>query len=133
MPQISSQALIKGILGASAVSLTFGAVQLASGRDLGAASQASVLQASLPSPEAGINRAAKSDRAAVSPASAERTQTMSLRLDGLTDTSVLVRVPLSHARDTSSARPGERKTACEPVVSVLTEVAKQLEPGRCVT
>jgi hypothetical protein len=23
--------------------------------------------------------------------------------------------------------------ACEPVVSVLTEVAKQLQPGRCVT
>ena len=30
---------------------------------------------------------------------------------------------------------GSRKTAvaCEPVVSVLTEVAKLLQPGRCVT
>jgi hypothetical protein len=23
--------------------------------------------------------------------------------------------------------------ACEPVVSVLTEIARQLQPGRCVT
>ena len=32
-------------------------------------------------------------------------------------------------------RSGARKTAvaAEPVVSVLTEVAKLLEPGRCVT
>jgi hypothetical protein len=32
-------------------------------------------------------------------------------------------------------KSGKRKltVACEPVVSVLTEVAKQLEPGRCVT
>jgi hypothetical protein len=37
------------------------------------------------------------------------------------------------ARDTSFAKPGDRKVACEPVVSVLTEVAKQLQPGRCVT
>jgi len=32
-------------------------------------------------------------------------------------------------------KPGDRKmtVACEPVVSVLTEVAKLLQPGRCVT
>jgi len=48
--------------------------------------------------------------------------------------SVLVSVPVAHvARDTSFAKPGDRKVACEPVVSVLTEVAKQLQPGRCVT
>ncbi|MDR3486017.1 MAG: hypothetical protein P4M05_14035 [Bradyrhizobium sp.] len=134
MSQVSRQALFKGILGASAVSLTFGAVQLASGRDLGRVSQAPVLQVSLLSAGAGINRAAKADRAAGVSASVRRTQTISLRLDGLSDTSVLVRVPAAHpARDTSFAKPGDRKVACEPVVSVLTEVAKHLEPGRCVT
>jgi hypothetical protein len=32
-------------------------------------------------------------------------------------------------------KPGDRKlrVACEPVVSTLTEVAKLLQPGRCVT
>jgi hypothetical protein len=32
-------------------------------------------------------------------------------------------------------KPGDRKlaVACEPPVSVLTEIAKQLQPGRCVT
>jgi hypothetical protein len=32
-------------------------------------------------------------------------------------------------------KSGGQKTAvaCEPVVSVLTEVAKLLQPGRCVT
>ncbi len=134
MSQVSRQALFKGILCASAVSLTFGAVQLASGRDLGGVSQAPVLQVSLLSAGAGINRAAKADRLAGVLASVRRTQTISLRLDGLSDTSVLVRVPVAHpARDTSFAKPGDRKVACEPVVSVLTEVAKQLEPGRCVT
>ena len=134
MSQVSSQALVKGILGAAAVSLTFGAVQFASGRDLGRDAQVAVLEVSLPSPEAGINRAAKADRVAGVAASAGRTQTISLRVDGLSDTSVLVRIPVAHAApDTFFAKPGDRKVACEPVVSVLTEVAKQLEPGRCVT
>jgi hypothetical protein len=31
------------------------------------------------------------------------------------------------------AKPGKTAVACEPVVSVLTEVAKLLQPGRCVT
>jgi hypothetical protein len=134
MSQVSRQAFIKGILGAAAVSLTFGAVQFASGRDLGGVSQAPVLEVSLPSSGAGINRAAKADRLAGVSASAGRMQTISLQIEGLLDTSVLVRVPVDHAaRATTSAKPGDRKVACEPVVSVLTEVAKQLQPGRCVT
>jgi hypothetical protein len=68
-----------------------------------------------------------------------QTQTISLRLDVLSDTSVLIRIPVAQARKSPSApavtKSGERKmaVACEPVVSVLTEVAKQLQPGRCVT
>jgi len=132
MSQVSRQALLKGILGASAVSLTFGAVQFASGRDLGSLSQIPVSEVTLVS--AGVDRTAKGDRAASVSASAGRTQTISLRLEGLSDTSVLVSVPVAHvARGTSFAKPGDRKVACEPVVSALTEVAKQLQPGRCVT
>jgi hypothetical protein len=134
MPQVSSKALIKGIFAASAVSLVFGAVQFASGRDLGSVPQAPVSQVSLPSAGVSINRATKADRAAGVPASAGQTQTISLKPDGFLNISVLVRMPLTHAaRDTSFAKPSERKLACEPVVSALTEVAKQLEPGRCVT
>jgi hypothetical protein len=53
---------------------------------------------------------------------------------------VLVRIPFAQeARNGVSARSitksPDRKmaVACEPMVSVLTEVAKQLQPGRCVT
>jgi hypothetical protein len=134
MSQVLRQSLLKGILGASAVSLTFGAVQFASGRDLGSLSQAPFSEATLVSAGIGIDRTAKGDRTAGISVSAARTQTISLRLDGLSDTSVLVSVPVAHAaRDTSFGKPGDRKVACEPVVSVLTEVAKQLQPGRCVT
>ena len=53
---------------------------------------------------------------------------------------MLVRVPV--AKEEARNRPvaprdqsGKSKNAvaCEPPVSVLTEVAKLLEPGRCVT
>ena len=128
----------KGIFGALAISVMFGAVQLAFAHDLiGGKIAARAV------PETGVNRAAKADRATV-PASAGQSQTISLRPDGLAGTSVLVRVPVAReARNETRDRPspssvpksGTRKAAvaCEPVVSVLTEVAKLLEPGRCVT
>ncbi len=67
-----------------------------------------------------------------------------MKVESLTDTSILVRVPVAkEARNLPPApvatKPGERKpnrkmaVACEPTVSVLTEVAKLLQPGRCVT
>jgi hypothetical protein len=133
MPQISGAVLSKGILGAIAVLVSFGAVQLASGRDLLAP------QASASEPGTGVNRAAKADRAATMVGMAVLSQTISLRLDGLSDTSVLVRVPLAHEARNSSAPllkksgDGRPAVACEPMVSVLTEVFKQLQPGRCVT
>jgi hypothetical protein len=133
MPQISGAVLSKGILGAVAILVSFGAVQLASGRDL------TIPQASASAPGTAVNRAAKSDRAAGMAGLAVLTQTISLRLDGLADTSVLVRVPLTHEARSSSAssltksRGGKPTVACEPMVSVLTEVFKQLQPGRCIT
>lgn len=133
MSQIS-----KVLFGALAISVACGAMQLAFGHDLMGT------QVSAPvAPATGINRAAKADRDAVKPASAQ-TQTVALRLNGMPDTSVLVRMPAAkgavkeEARDrpaSSMMKSGDRKTAvaCEPVVSVLTEVAKSLQPGRCVT
>jgi hypothetical protein len=141
--------LSRGIFAAVAISLTCGAVQLAAGRDLIRGRQNSVT-----APESttniSINRAAKADRAARLAGQAVPTQTISLRLDALADTSILVRVPAAkeggnkEARNGSPApsssapavtKSGSRKmaVACEPVVSVLTEVAKLLQPGRCVT
>ncbi len=141
--------LSRGFFAAIAVSLMCGAVQLASGRDLTRGPQDSISPPETAATTININRAAKADRAARVAASAAPTQTISLRLDALADTSILVRVPTAkeagkEARNGSSppsspapvaTKPGDRKmaVACEPVVSVLTEVAKLLQPGRCVT
>jgi hypothetical protein len=131
--------LVTGVFGAFAISLACGAIQLASGHDL-----TGLLQERLPglagTADASVNRAAKADRVAGVTGSAAPTRTISLRLDGLADTSVLVRIPVEReARDGSSAAPATKSSdrkatvACEPVVSVLTEIAKRLQPGRCVT
>lgn len=122
----------KGIFGALAIGLTLGAVQLAFAHDLIGGRQASAA-----APEAGINRAAKADRASV-PLSAGQTQTITLRHGGIADTSVLVRVPVDKAvrnGPTPVTKPSSNRiaVACEPPVSVLTEIAKLLQPGRCVT
>lgn len=75
-------------------------------------------------------------------ASATATRTISLRFNALSDTSVLVRVPVAKEARNMPPAPGVKPSgdrnrrmtvACEPVVSVLTEVAKLLQPGRCVT
>jgi hypothetical protein len=142
--------LATGIFGAFAVSLACGAVQLASGHDL-----SGMLRDRLPvvsgTPEAAVNRAAKADRASGASRSGMQTRTISLRLDGLADTSILVRIPLAaetresgnkeaekEVRDNpipSPTKAGDRKVtlACEPMVSMLTEIAKRLQPGRCLT
>jgi hypothetical protein len=127
--------LFRGILAAGAVTLTLGAAQFALGRDLSVGQQNPA-----GATDATINRTAKADRAARVAAPASQSRTISLRLDALSATSVLVRIPFAEeARSRASARwitkSADRKmaVACEPMVSVLTEVAKQLQPGRCVT
>jgi hypothetical protein len=139
--------LSKGIFGTIAVSLTLGtlgAVQLAAGRDL-AAIQNPAGNSQVVNISEAINRTAKVDRADGAVGStAAPTRTISLRQDVLTDTSVLIRLPVTRgtgkvARNNVPApavvKPQARKAtvACEPPVSVLTEVAKRLEPGRCIT
>lgn len=130
--------VVTGILGAVAVSLTFGAIQFAAGSDL-ATTGLDANQAS-----EGINRIAKSDRAIVVKTPAGQSETISVRPDGVSDTSVLIRLPAQLREEARNRAPlpglakepltARRSTvACEPVVSVLTEVAKRLQPGRCVT
>ena len=122
-----------GVFAALAVSATLGAAQLASGHDLIGRRQVAATV-----PEAGVNRAAKANRdvAKVAPG---QVRTIALRFKELTDTSVLVRVPVAKEelrnRPVAPVKSGKSKNAvaCEPPVSVLTEVAKLLEPGRCVT
>jgi len=135
MPQI-----FKAILATLAVSGTFGAVQLASGHDLTGSRQLASTE-----PAGEINRGAKADRAAFK-AAQNPTETVTIRSVNLADTSVVVRVPVAPApaaqspfmreeirnRPEPSAKP-KRTIACETPVSVLTEVAKLLQPGRCVT
>jgi hypothetical protein len=132
MSQIS-----KIIFGSLAASLTLGVVQFAAGQEF-----AGRFQAVTEPVGTAINRAAKADRATEIPAAASSSRTISMKVDSLTDTSILVRVPIAkEARNLPPAatKPAERKpdrkmaVACEPMVSVLTEVAKLLQPGRCVT
>ena len=132
-----------GIIAAFALSLTLGAAQFASGRDLYEAAPdglKNLLTEPLTAGGNSVNRGAKSDRVTGVLGSPAQTRTIALRLEGFADTSFLLRVPVANgATNSSSTRfrtnPGERKltVACEPVVSILTEVAKRLQPGRCVT
>jgi hypothetical protein len=122
--------LSRGIFAACAVALTLGAAQFALGRDLTGG-----VQDPQAAPQALVNRTAKADRAPV-PRSDMPTQTISLQLSGVSDTSVLVRIPVAQAANAPSlfkSGNGKMAVACEPAVSVLTEIAKQLAPGRCVT
>jgi len=126
--------IVRGILGAVAIFGTLGAAQLAVGEDLGATHRIA-LQSSSEATVQDVNRAGKSDRA-VSAAAIQPGQTVAV---GLVGQSVLVRIAPDKIGQALRAR-GELKptpqrkaiVACEPVVSVLTEVAKQLQPGRCV-
>jgi hypothetical protein len=128
--------LSRAVFGTIAVSLSLGAAQLAVGRDLiGTQNPAGTSEV--------VNSAGKADRADAAMRTGTATRTISLRLDALADTSVLIRMPAAKATDTrarGSSAPllinsGDRKAtvACEPPVSVLTEVAKRLQPGRCIT
>jgi hypothetical protein len=126
----------RGILTAVAFAMTLGAAQFASGEGLtvgfGTAGATD---------EVAVNRATKTDRAVVPAAPVPLTRTIVIHVDRLPSTSVLVRVP--HARQARDRvaprflqlRSGERKltVACEPVVSVLTEIANRLQPGRCLS
>lgn len=126
----------KGILAAIAiVAMSFGAAQFAAGENLTVGMRTTGM------PDQGVNRAAKTDRAPILAGPVTPMRTISIHVDRFPDTSVLVRIPAAHEAQSGSApgtlhfkSSGKKRTfACEPVVSVLTEIAKQLEPGRCLT
>jgi len=120
--------IVRGILGAIAIAGTLGVAQLAVGGDLGR-------QGLREGAVQDVNRGSKADRVATT-GQAQPGQTYGVTLVGQ---SVLVRVPdaqVGQATRTRAQRPVAPRramVACEPVVSVLTDVAKQLEPGRCMT
>lgn len=136
------------LLSAIAASLTVGAAQLASGHDLTAGLLATN------STSSSVNRSGKADRVTQSLPATAQTKTIALRLSQFEDTSFLLRIPAAPARS-EPARSGagnapalqqpviesdgakrdamKRPVACEPSVSILTEVAKTLQAGRCVT
>ncbi|OAF12221.1 hypothetical protein AYJ54_06950 [Bradyrhizobium centrolobii] len=127
--------IYKAFFGTVAIAVTLGAVQLASGHDL-----ADRWQAISDKPGHVVNRAGKADRLAELKPAAVTTRTVSMRLNDLADTSIVLRVPA--VIETGNAKSplllqkqGRNKptVACEPMVSSLTEVAKLLQPGRCVT
>lgn len=139
----------KVVFGAVAAMLTLGAMQFASGHDLTG-------RLLISSPDGTINRAAKGDRAAMAVPQQNKAvpmQTISVRLAEFSDTSFLLRIPTTTGTNDHSLRTNDlqaappagqilikterdeikRPVACEPMVSVLTEIAKRLQPGRCVT
>ena len=144
MSNIRISGKASGIVAAAVVSLSFGAIQFALGRDLASAGRDVGLSQDATSQEAtnenGVNRVAKSDRADMRSSTVAPSRTISVHLDGLDATSILIRLPARLAEDRPASRLAKdpvnaRKStvACEPAVSVLTEVAKRLQPGRCIT
>jgi hypothetical protein len=150
MSKVSS--LVVGLVSGAAM---FGAIQYASGNDLSGSSLRGTLterDTAIPSPFAAVtpavNRTAKTDRDSA-PANLDQGRTLSFQVYGLTDTSVLLRLagtaPKSGSEKVQPEKPASTKAipidnkprkatvACEPPVSMLTEVARSLQPGRCVT
>jgi len=131
--------LASGILGAAAATLAFSTVHLEVSAK---GDQQRQTVASVQSDAAAqVMRAGKGDRL-TTPSAQGQNLTVSFRLPGA-DSSVMMRVQLpasgQNATDRNAAPPadrastGKRMVACEPSVSVLTSVAKMLQPSRCVT
>jgi hypothetical protein len=129
----------RAIAGASAIALTLGAVPLAAGRDL-SSDAFQHFQNAFTTSATPTNHAAKADRAPALAQPGAPTRTIALQFNSLPATSVLVRIPVAQAARSGvpapsllRSGPGKPPVACEPSVSVLTEIAKRLAPGRCVT
>jgi hypothetical protein len=128
------------VLGMVAGATMFGAIQYASGNDLRGTLTDSDKVAS-----SDVNRAAKGDRASLITTQNEQSQTLSFRVQGLSDTSILLRMGVAPVVAPTkneavnirplpmNAKPQRAAVGCEPPVSVLSEMAKMLQPGRCVT
>jgi len=133
----------RGFFAVIAASLAFGAVHLeiASGSDLkvpvrgdAGLSGSRGLSATQPLVAEAVNRAAKSDRLASAVAGVSG-PTIVFNLAGLKNTSVATLMPLPQRAQASSpvSKSVLGTAACEPPVSALTEVARVIQSGRCVT
>jgi hypothetical protein len=132
--------LASGILGAAAATLAFSTLHLEVSARGGPQQQASAVEQSVAAPQ--IARAGKGDRL-TAPDVQGQNLTLSFRVPGASDSSVMMRIVLpAGGQDATKpnttapadrASTGKRMVACEPSVSVLTTVAKQLQPSRCVT
>lgn len=132
--------VVSGVLVAAIATFAFGAVHLAgaSGNNshwiLARGGDASV--PSVPRDVSIVNRATKSDRVAA-PVQ-DRGMTISFKSPSLPGTSFMVRVPAENvarrapANNVAPPAAIRKTTACEPSVSVLTAVANQLQPSRCL-
>lgn len=142
----------KGILAVISVSLALGAahLEIAAGSDLKAGqpgdagltgTRGNAREVDVAAQDMArhlVNRAAKSDRLGnPSPGSSGPTVVFSVR--GLDNTSVATFTPLARQEPApvkgkdGSSRAIMQMAACEPPVSALTELAKKIETGRCVT
>ena len=139
--------LSKAVFGAIAVSLTLGAAQLASGHDLTVGLQVPTATPETVTNTATVtNRSAKADRAAGTAGSAEQTQhhlaavAEPYRYHGAGadagrrkpeggGSQWPCRAPRFFANPATASPP----VGCEAMFSVLSEAAKRLQPGRCVT
>lgn len=134
-----------GLLATTAALALFGGLHLeiAAGRALDRLPPDDArLQNSTTVAASGVNRLAKSDRDQVSPSPTEG-RTITFRHPDLPSTTVALRLwetagvamksrPALKDKRPEADRP-KHAIACEGMVSALTEVAKQLDAGRCVT
>lgn len=79
-----------------------------------------------------VNRAAKSDRHATVFVPADQSAITAVS-NYLSTPATTVAIRIKSPVKPPPARNEKQLTACEGVVSALTEVAKQLQPGRCIT
>lgn len=127
-----------GILAVAAATFAFGAVHLAGASGYNRQGSDRLTDTGLstsPRIVSSVNRDAKSDRAPGAQTIGHGT-TIAFEVPSLPNTTLMVRVPAGNAAArTPAVRPSSMRhtTACEPSVSVLTAVAKQLEPSRCLT
>jgi hypothetical protein len=134
----------KGFFAIIAASLAFGAVHLeiASGSDLKVPVRGDAglfgsrgVSATQPLVAEEVNRSGKSDRLAAAVAGASG-PTIVFKLAGMKNTSVATFMPLPQRAQAPGALGSKwilGTAACEPPVSALTEVARVIQSGRCVT
>lgn len=79
-----------------------------------------------------VNRAAKSDRHAIAFVPADKGEITAVS-NHLSTPATTVAIRIKSPVKLPPESKGRQLVACEGVVSALTEVARQLQPGRCVT